>query len=52
MILPKGAKRKYKEENAAPGSGTQSRLLNQRSWISENGYQPGEHGKGEKRLRA
>ena len=52
MILPKGAKRKHKEENAAPGSGTQSRLLNEQSWIKENGYQPGEHGKGEKRLRA
>lgn len=51
MILPKGAKRKSKEENAALGSGTQNRLLNQESWIKENGHQPGEHWKGEKSLR-
>lgn len=42
MILTRDAKRRM---NAALENGTQSKLLNQESWIKENGHQPGEHWK-------
>lgn len=51
FILHKGAKRKTKEEFVELGSETQSKLLNQESWIKENGHQPGEHWMGKESPR-